>query len=280
MTPQPEINRNAQPWSVISISLLTAISAYVILFFSSGYSSLYFAYDFDIQAYMGMEGVVYQTPLSDAHWTFDALMTILISKPLASFFLGLISLVLLLVIRKKSVTWLYFLIWMALWGINGAMGLLVEDAIFGIGTYEVARAMNFSLPVVIVIGTLSAYFLFLVGKLLCRIYLVHLAQAPFYSDKHRNPLIFTTILIPWLVVLVVNYANWFPTFSLPELFKNFTLVIMFLPFFFSKDHPFEMTFKRKWNQPTKLDLLYLLGLFSITIWSISLLINGFSIQML
>jgi len=277
MTPQPEINRNAQPWSVIFISLLTAISAYVILFFVSGYSSLYFAYDFDIQAYMGMEGVVYQTPLSDAHWTFDALMTILISKPLASFFLGLISLVLLLVIKNKSVSWLYFLIWMALWGINGAMGLLVEDAIFGMGTYEVARAMNFSLPVVIVIGTLSAYFLFLVGKLLCRIYLVHLAQAPFYGEKHRNSFIFSTIIIPWLVVLVVNYANWFPSFSLYELFKIFTLVIVFIPFFFSKDHPSEMTFKRNWKQPVKIDLLFLLGQLLLAILAISLMVNGFSI---
>jgi len=271
------MNRIEQPWSVIFISLLTALSAYVILFFVSGYSSLYFAYDFDIQAYMSMEGVVYQTPLNDAHWTFDALMTILISKPLASFFLGLLSLVLLLVIKKKSVTWLYFLIWMSLWGINGAMGLLVEDAIFGMGTYEVARAMNFSLPVVIVIGTLSAYFLFLVGKLLCRLYLVHLAQAPFYTDKHRNPLIFTTIVLPWLVVLVINYSNWFPSFSLYELFKNFTLVILFIPFFFSKDHPLEMTFKRNWNQPVKIDLLYLLGLFLIATLAISLLVNGFSI---
>lgn len=277
MTHNQEIKNNTQQLSVIGISILVAFFSHVILFFVSNYSSLYFAYDFDIQAFIGEQGIVYLTPISDTHWTFDALTTILLSRPIASFFLGMASLVLLLFINKKAITWLYFLLWMTIWGINGAIGLLVDDAIFGIGTYEVAKAMDFSFSFILVIGFLSAYFLFLVGILISKLYFVHLIKAPFYKKNRRPYLILTTIVIPWLLVVVVNYGNWIPDFSFSELFKNLTAILLILPFFFFNDRRINIALLRSWNNPSRIDFFYLTGLMTITVTIIYLLINNFSI---
>jgi len=146
------------------------------LFFISGYSSLYFAADFDILARLGLEGVVYLTPLSDAKWTFDALVTVFLSNPVASFSIGMLALLLLMFVNLKSTTGLYFLLWLAIWGFNGSIGTFIGDAIFGMGTYAVAKAMEFSFSVLLVSGVFSVYFLYLIGVIVGRLYFAYLCS--------------------------------------------------------------------------------------------------------
>jgi hypothetical protein len=278
MAQNQKIKSKSQLITVIVISVLTAIFSYIILFFVSNYASLYFAYDFDIVAYMGQQGAVYQTPITDPNWSFDALTTILLARPLASFFLGLTSIVLLLFLNKKSIIWFYFLIWMAIWGINGAVGLLVDDAIWGIGTYEVAKAMNFSFSVVLAIGILSTYFLVLVGVLISRLYFVHFTQAPFYQKSHLFSQNITTLIVPWLAVTLLYFGNWYPEISFVEFFKNLTAIILILPFFFLKDHPDHQKITRKWPTPSTFDFVYIGILFSISLLFIYLIFSQFRID--
>jgi hypothetical protein len=169
---------------------------------------------------------------------------------------------------------------MAIWGINGAVGLLVDDAIWGIGTYEVAKAMNFSFSVMVVIGILSSYLLILLGMLISRLYFVHLTQSPFYQKSHRFSHIITTLILPWLAVTLLYFGNWYPEISLIELFKNLTAIILILPFFFIKDHPDHQRIKRKWTSPSKIDLLYLMVLLGVAIFLVILIFNQFSIDIL
>ncbi|MDP2721875.1 MAG: hypothetical protein Q8O72_03880 [Bacteroidales bacterium] len=248
------------------ISLLTALASYVVLFFISGYSSLYFAYDFDILAKMGLNGVVFQTPAADAKWTFDALVTIYLSKPLTSFFVGLLAILLLMFIHQKSTTWLYFLLWSAIWGLNGSIGSLIDDAIFGENTYAVAKAMDFSFSVLLVSGVLAAYFMYMVGVIIGRLYFVYLRNAPTYQSKERTKWITTTILIPWMFLGLISYLNWLPGSSWWELVKNLTAIILIIPMYFIKDQLIKSTNDRRWSNLNRMDWFFLMAFIALTIW--------------
>jgi len=252
--------------TIFFISLSAALSSYVILFLISGYSSLYFAADFDILARLGLEGVVYLTPLSDAKWTFDALVTVFLSKPLASFSIGMLAILLLMFVNQKSTTGLYFLLWLAIWGFNGSIGTFIGDAIFGMGTYAVAKAMEFSFSVLLVSGVFSVYFLYLIGVIVGRLYFAYLCDAPFYGSKKRIFWVTTTILLPWIVVVLINYANRMPEFSWPEFVKNITVIILILPMFIIKVQVRQSVLLKKWKMHDWIDLPLVMGLLATTIW--------------
>ncbi|MFA5419031.1 MAG: hypothetical protein WC341_11290 [Bacteroidales bacterium] len=251
---------------LFAISLLTALTSYVVLFFISGYSSLYFAYDFDILARMGMNGVVFQTPSTDAKWTFDALVTIYLSKPLTSFFVGLLAILLLMFIYQKSTTWLYFLLWTAIWGFNGSIGSLIDDAIFGENTYAVAKAMDFSFPVLLVSGVMATYFMYMVGVIVARLYFVYLRNAPSYQSKERAKWITTTILLPWMILGMISYLNGLSESSWLSLVKNMTAIILIIPMYFIKDQMIKSINDRGWSNLNRLDWFFLILFMALTIW--------------
>ncbi len=259
-------------WPMVFISWVAAFLSYMILFFITGYASLYFAYDFDIQAYLGFGGVVYLTPITSENWTFDAIVTVLLSKPLAAFFLGLFSTFALVMIRCRNTMWFYFFIWMAIWGFNLSLGGMVDDAIFKVETYAVAEVMNFSLSAIIISGFVSAYLMYLLGVIISRFYLQYLKGVAFYSEKRKVLSVLLTIVFPWISVGLISFSSWVPAISAIELSRFATAAVLILPMFFVKPlatSPVAYTC----SKPGWVDILSVIPLFVFVIWIINALLN-------
>lgn len=254
-------------WPVVLVSWIAAYLSYMILFFVSGYASLYFAYDFDIAAYFGLSGVIYLTPPEHPDWTFDAVVTVLLSKPLTAFFLGLSSIVALLLIKCRNTFWFYFFVWMAIWGFNLSLGAVVDDAIFKVGTYAVAEVMNFSLPAIIISGFVSAYLLYLLGVIIARFYLQYIKGVTFYTEKRRFLAISLTIVFPWISVGLLSFSSWIPAISAIELSRFAIAVVIIAPMYFVKESPgTQQTYSCA--KPGWLDVLSVLPLFFFVVWII------------
>ncbi len=84
------------------ISVASSILAFLIVFFFSTYSSLFFAYDFDIPASFNLKGISFSTDINSNIWSRDAMVTILLSKPISAVIGGIIFLFILMLRTKKQ----------------------------------------------------------------------------------------------------------------------------------------------------------------------------------
>ncbi|PLX10608.1 MAG: hypothetical protein C0598_09965 [Marinilabiliales bacterium] len=100
------------------VSMIAALFSYLFLFYIGNYIILYFAYDFDIGAYFDISGLHYLQSKTDPLWTYDARLTIFLSKPILSFIIAIISLMLMLIIKNLRVSGLLLLIWLNIFAFN------------------------------------------------------------------------------------------------------------------------------------------------------------------
>ena len=147
------------------ISIASAIFAFLLVFFFSNYSSLFFAYDFDIPASFNLEGISFSTAIDSHYLSKDAMVTILLSKPISAVIGGVIFLFVLMLGTKKPVSVIMMLFWLNVFAFNSAFGLLIEDAVSKAGTYEVAVVMNINNVYLIILGIMLAFILFKIGMM-------------------------------------------------------------------------------------------------------------------
>jgi hypothetical protein len=212
------------------ISIVTAVSAFIFVFFFSNYASLFFAYDFDIPASLNITGIHFTDGIENLSWSRDALITILLSKPISAFFAGMVFLVILMLGNEKSVTTILVLFWLNVFAFNAAFGVLIDDAISGDGTYKVATAMNLGNDYLIIMSIILSFILFKIGMMNARLIILSFPNQNLSSYKHRLIFFILIFIIPWLLVIIYTYFLGGGAFSSFEILKVIPGIILLIPF--------------------------------------------------
>ncbi len=214
------------------ISIISSLFAFALVYFLTNLTALYFAYDFDIPAHFDLYKLFLDK--SNSHWTHDATITILLSRPIASLFIGIAALAALMFIRKKLVSFFFFLLWINLLAFNSAAGILIDDVIARSDTYDVTRLMNLDISIIIILGIVVVYFLFRLGLLNLYVLCSSFPSHYFNNLKNRVLFLFVTIILPWLLMFVLPLFNTAGTYHDITLLKNLSMILILFPLFILK----------------------------------------------
>jgi len=226
---------NIKQYLQISVlSLITALFAYLLVFFAGNYASLYFAYDFDIGAWFSLGGISFEVARSNPLWTYDAEVTIFISRPVFSLLIGIISLVALILIKKIKLVFFFLLLWLNIFAFNAAFGLFVDDFISSTGLFFVAKRMELELPEIIFSLSISVFIMYRLGMVNSMIFAQLLPKKCHTKYKQKALIILLTIIIPWLLTGIILIILSYPNHILSEHLKTLSTAIIFVPFFFCK----------------------------------------------
>lgn len=191
-------------------SLSSFLIAYLFIYFLSGISVLYIAYDLDVPAKLFINSIKFSLdgltkPASD-----DIIVSVFMAKPVSSFIMGMIGLFLFMLIPRKGY-WLQLLfLWLFLHGFNFSFGLVSEDLLLQTGLINVAKAMDIKLVMMILTAGIALFFLVKAGTLVGKLFYAHIYQA---SDPTKSQLagFFYHFLLPWaigsLIILSLSYQH-------------------------------------------------------------------------
>lgn len=226
---------NIKQYLLISVlSLITALFAYLLVFFAGNYASLYFAYDFDIGAWFTINGISFEVGRSHSLWTYDAMVTIFLSRPVMSLVIGIVSLIALILIKKIQLIFFFLLLWINIFAFNAAFGLFVDDFISSTGLFFVAKRMELDLPEIIFSLSISVFIMYRLGMVNSLIFIQILPEKVNTIKPLKTLIVLIVIIIPWFLTGIILLLLSYPDHILSEHLKTLSTVIIFVPFFFSK----------------------------------------------
>ena len=219
---------------LLTVSMFTALFAYAFIYFITNITTLYFSTDFHIPAHFDFSGITFEVDRTNELWTYDAIVTIFLSGLVVALFVGVVSMLAILFVRKKNISFFFLLLWLNILSFNNVMGTLISDVVTKSGTYQVVLLMHIDIIIFIVIGILSAYFLFRIGMI--NLFVFETSFSQFFHKGLSNRLYFlvSVIVIPWLLILLLPLLLNSAGFQLNMLIKNISLVFVFLPLFIIK----------------------------------------------
>lgn len=261
----------------VSISVVSALFAYLLIFLYTNYVTLYFAYDFDIPAYINQDGINLKIDTEGFQWSRDALITILLSRPISSITIGIIFIIILMIGTRKPVSVIFLLFWLNIFAFSTAFGVLIDDSIVHSGTYDVAKEMNLGVISLISVAILLAYVLYKVGMMNGNLIVMSFPNQNLFLLKNRIIFFASTFIFPWLLVTGYSYLSGRLSVPASEWLKNLPVLILLIPFL-AADKIKNVDFK---YQPplvhTKTDLFLSILFVFLTIVLIFVLNNGISI---
>ena len=250
---------------LLLISLFSALFAYTIIYFLTNMTSLYFAYDFDIPAHFNLYNLTFDIDDASKLWTHDATITLFISRPIAALFMGIISLLALMLVRKKLMSFFFFLMWLTLLAFNNAVGVLADDILAKSGTYHIAILMNFDVSILIVISIIAIYLLIRIGMIVSYIFHASFPNMFYKNQKNRYLLLSLAILVPWLFMFLLPFFSTANDYQTITLLKNSSMLFLLLPLFTLKPNKNKFATLEKVSQTQKYDLINVI-LFAIGTW--------------
>ena len=230
MTPDNELMDYNSLLKTFFISVMSSIFAFLIVFFFTNYSSLFFAYDFDIPALFDLNGISFSTDIDSDSWSRDAMVTILLSKPISAVIGGIIFFLVLMLRTKKSVSVILLLFWLNVFAFNSAFGILIDDAVAGSGTYEVAVAMHINNILLIALSIILAFILLKIGMMNGRLMILSFPNQNLFSRAPRIIFFSVIFLIPWLLVIFFTCYSGCSFLSISGVLKNLPVIVLLIPF--------------------------------------------------
>lgn len=212
------------------ISVISAIFAYYLVFFLSNYVVIFFAYDFDIPASFSIKGISFPSDSIDHAWSRDAIITVLLSKPIFAFILGVILLFVLMIRTKKASAIILTLMWLIVFAFSSSFGELIDDIINKTGIYEVVNTMNIDIAYLIIMAIILAFILYKIGMMNGKLIKQYFAYQNFASLQSRIIFFFSILTMPWLLEATTTYFLTGNSFSISEVFKNLPVLILLIPF--------------------------------------------------
>ncbi len=188
-------------------SLAVFIISYYLIFIACGLAVIYISYDFDIPATLYLHKIIFAIDDNDPLWTRDAVNSILLATPVASFIIGLGAVFLFLMHPRKQALILYFVVWVFIQAFNMTFGLLSENLISQTGLIRVAQLMNIHPVMMVVTVALSLFLMVKSGTFSGKLFYAHCSNpASTPHDKLRRGTAF--FIFPWfagnVILLVIN----------------------------------------------------------------------------
>lgn len=259
------------------LSLITAVFSYIILFFIGNYLSLYFAYDFDIGAWFGINGIEFDHKKHHELWTYDAEVTIFLGRPLLSLLIGIVSLSTLILIRRLKIIFFLLLLWMNLFAFNEAFGFFITDFILSSGLYYVAARMELGIEAMLFFLAIAVFIMYRLGSLNAMLFVQYLPNK--YKTGHYQKLVavFISMIIPWLFTLLILMIISYP-FQLQSVhLKLLSAIVLLLPFLYSQENK-----SREWRgkllKINYIDWLFAAILLMVTLFLYISMLSPISIQ--
>lgn len=200
-------NKKLQRIYILMISVLAATFAFLLLKLLSELTILYFSYDLNIQAIIHLKDVQFLTKPTNPDWTRDSIITIYLSKPIMNLIVGLAGMATYALIKRKSQSFSFFLIWLIIFALNNAFGTVAENVVFRTGAYEVTTLMNFSGVMMTVVVMLSLYFLYLSGIGTGKLIMLNLPQSMVKNGRIKFSYFLFAYLLPWLLTFLIIFSK-------------------------------------------------------------------------
>ncbi len=239
------------------VSSFAAVFAFTLVWFLTNWSALYFAYDFNIPGHFNLSGLFFDADKTSPLWTFDATVTILLSRPVAALLIAVLSLGAFVFIKRKLISFFFFLFWMNVLSFNIALGGLVDDAIVGSGTYDVLMLLKLNLTVVVFSSLVIIYFLYRVGIINFYVIAASFPERYFVNPQGRFIFLMMAVVLPWLLLFTFPSFDNSTGYTLLGLLKNMSVMVILLPAFFLKPAKGQMAHLEIIQMPQKFDWLSL-----------------------
>ena len=259
------------------ISTVAALFSFILIYYLTNLSTLFFAHDFKIAASFNLTGVSFSNGF-DYGWTKDIIVTILLSKPISALILGVVFLVALLVPVKKSASVVFLLFWMIVFSFNTVYGILLNGEILRIAKHEIVFLSNVSNFFFILISIIFAFVLLKIGIIIGK--MMQLLFSNQYFTDYNNKILFFifTMIIPWSVVVSYSLFTTGVAITLSGLLSYLSLLIFIIPFLMIKKNVNE---KLSYYPVLKLNIADIIIIFFcifISIIMVIILKNGVAIQ--
>lgn len=184
----------------LGTSLMAGLFAYLLLHLLTELSILYFSYDLNIEAVLQVKGIQFLTSPGNPDWTRDATVTLYLVKPILNFLLAIAAMILYAIIRYKSQSFSFFMIWIIIFGLNNMFGTFAENGLLHNGIYKVVEVMHLGTVVFVMMLGLSLYFLYISGVGTGKIMMLCLPERH-RSGRSMHFLYFVmAILLPWIII--------------------------------------------------------------------------------
>lgn len=184
-------------------SLITGSVALWIVYLLSGLVILYFSYDFNIQAHFNLAGIHFVTPDTNPLWTRDAIITIFLSKVIFCFFNGLFFMLLFVVLRRKSSSLSLFLLWMMVFSFANAFGTFIVEGLMKGGIYKVSQMLHVGTAVLVIVGAISLYLLYLSGVIVGKLILLNTKKREKRHGQLLSRQYLFSFIFPWIGAILL-----------------------------------------------------------------------------
>jgi hypothetical protein len=218
-------------FKLMIISLSASMFSGLLITFVDGFATIYTAYDFDIPAYFNLSGIYFTVEKSSSLWYLDSQVAVLLTKPVVSLFIGLFALASLIVIKKKLISFFFFLFWLNLYAFNNSVGILVDDIIARTGIYEVSILFKLNTEIFIVAGIVATYFLYKIGIVNTLAFRSSIFSRFITDRKMKTVTLFFLFFVPWISNFILLIIDPKVELKMLTVLENFSMLIMILPFF-------------------------------------------------
>lgn len=262
---KPEDFEPIKLWSLFKffiISSFAAIFAFTLIYFLTNLVVLYFAYDFNIPAHFDLNGLFFDTDKTNRLWTFDATVTLLLSKSIGALLIAILSLTAFLFVKRKLISFFFFLFWMNVLSFNLALGGLVDEVIIQSDTYIVFVLLKLNFTVVVFSSLVIIYFLYRIGMINFNVVMTSFPKN--YFNNRQGKLIFLSVavVLPWLLLFTIPAFDSTSHYTVINFLKNVSVAIIILPLLIIKPKQSFSNYFETVQQPQKFDW-FNLGLFTL-----------------
>lgn len=215
-------------------SLSVFLISFYLLYFISGLSVLYIAWDFDIPATLFINSIHFNVPDNSPLWSTDAIISILMATPVSSFITGILVIFIFLVISRKNQALLFFCLWIFLQAFNTTFGLLSENILSQTGLVRVAREMGIkSMMLVITVG-MSFFFMYKSGQFAGKLFFAHQPGINTLSSAKKFTKALVFFLFPWLAgsIIIMFVTN--QSLKSQDFILSGFMLILLIPAIFTK----------------------------------------------
>ena len=195
--------RHNQLLGIFVLSFISVLFTYTLLFILTNYSTLYFAYDFDIASYFDIGGVRFEVDYNNSLWTKDAIVTILLAQPLAALVIGIGSLLVFMSVKKLNLLLFFLLLWLNLFGIVFAYGPLFTGAFTKTSIYIITEKLGLSMEFMVFFLAVNIYVLYRFGKVNAEVYWGRFSSVAGNDVKQRIKILLASLIGPWVLTAIV-----------------------------------------------------------------------------
>lgn len=218
-------------------SLSVFVLAYLMVYFISGVSMLYIAYDLDIPARLFPSHTVFYLPSESPLWTTDSIVSVYLAPPVACLFIGLFALLVYQFLPRVNTSILFFVLWTFLHAFNRSFGTISEDLILKTDIHRVAAVFGFHKAIMVISIGFSLFFLLKAGIFSGKLLFHHFPAARSHTFNNRLKIWFTAMFIPFLAGIGLFLLRDLGSVSVKDWILYGFLLLMILPIPFTRPKP-------------------------------------------